>query len=66
MRAREIGAASSRSAKAPARLPAPSITVQGITTCWWWARPLHVGHGDAAVGARGDGLVHLGIAEGRT
>ncbi len=33
MRAREMGAASSRSAKARAAC-ALSITVQGMTTCW--------------------------------
>ena len=39
MRAREMGACSSRSAKVLAAR-APSITVQGSTTCWF-AGPAH-------------------------
>ena len=51
-----------RTARAAAGL---SMMVQGMTTvCAGRPRPLHVGDGDAPVRPRGDGLLHLGIAQG--
>ena len=63
MRAREMGAASSPSAKARAACGAIDHGPGHDDLLGGRARPLHVGDDDAAVGARGDGLVHLGVAE---
>ena len=64
MRAREIGAASSWSANGLGGRGAVDDGPGDHHRLAGRPRPFHVGDGDAPVRPRGDGLLHLGIAQG--